>query len=303
MNLEWKRKDDTKSGSSPLAASSAHHPPHPASEDGGPGRGAQEAPGSVGGALLGALQGGPRARAEAPPARGGAPGRLPSVEVEEPLRVHGALARDRDLGRLECVGLARDDKRPPLSPHVAVLPARVRFNRIFCARRGRHHPDGTRKRILGIPHPPHASALSGDAHARPPLCCQVIWSFLYALYTQLYVGGAVVALFVEVNSVTLHLRLMLKLAGAASSTAYRVNKVLNICTFVSFRLAPQLYLTWYIGSNYSWLDNAFLFLASMMVMNVMILVYFYRLICSDFFWRGGHADRNGTRDSKKFLTD
>ncbi|XP_061637695.1 TLC domain-containing protein 1 [Phyllopteryx taeniolatus] len=131
----------------------------------------------------------------------------------------------------------------------------------------------------------------------------VIWCFMYALYTQLYVAGAVVALFVEVNSVTLHLRLLLKLAGAASSTAYRINKVLNICTFVSFRLAPQLYLTWYIGSNYSWLDNAFLFLASMMVMNVMILVYFYRLICSDFFWRGDHADRNGTRDSKKFLTD
>ncbi|XP_061683721.1 TLC domain-containing protein 1 [Syngnathoides biaculeatus] len=132
----------------------------------------------------------------------------------------------------------------------------------------------------------------------------VILCFAYALHTQLYVAATVVALLVEVNSVTLHLRLMLKLVGATSSAAYRVNKVVNVGTFVAFRLGSQFYLTWYIGSNYSWLDNAFLLLASLMVINVMMLVYFYRLVRSDFFrHRGDHAGRNGTRDSKKFITD
>ncbi|XP_049582471.1 TLC domain-containing protein 1 [Syngnathus scovelli] len=134
----------------------------------------------------------------------------------------------------------------------------------------------------------------------------VIWCFLYTLYTHLYVAGAVLTLFVEVNSVTLHLRLLLKLVGATSSPVYRVNKVLNVLTFVVARLATQFYLTWYIGSNYSRLDNSAFFVTTLMIMNVMMLVYLWRLIRSDFLQQGGASGQpvvNGTRASKKFITD
>ncbi|KAK5868837.1 hypothetical protein PBY51_009814 [Eleginops maclovinus] len=134
----------------------------------------------------------------------------------------------------------------------------------------------------------------------------VISCFLYSLYTQLYVAGAVIALFVEVNSVTLHLRLLLKLANAQSSPMYQINKVLNIITYITFRLSTQFYLTWYIVHNYTWLDNGSFFLASMIGMNTMILIYFYRLLRADFFPRNSRAVRhNGTHNnnSKKFLTD
>lgn len=133
---------------------------------------------------------------------------------------------------------------------------------------------------------------------------QVIWCFLYTLYTQLYVAGAVIALFVEVNSVTLHLRLMLKLAGVQSSTMYHINKFANLLTYVSFRLGTQFYLTWYIVHNYSWLDHGGYFLASMIVMNIMILIYFYRLLRADLFsGRKSSARQNGTHNSRKFLSD
>ncbi|KAM8769380.1 TLC domain-containing protein 1 [Acanthopagrus schlegelii] len=134
----------------------------------------------------------------------------------------------------------------------------------------------------------------------------VICCFLYALYTHLYVAGAVIALFVEVNSVTLHLRLMLKLAGAQASTVYYINKFANLFTYVTFRLSTQFYLTWYIVQNYSWLDNGGFFLTSMIMMNIMILIYFYRLLRADFFsWSKSYARQNGTynNNSKKFLTD
>ncbi|XP_026221531.1 TLC domain-containing protein 1 [Anabas testudineus] len=134
----------------------------------------------------------------------------------------------------------------------------------------------------------------------------VIWCFLYALYTQLYVAGAVVALFVEVNSVTLHLRLMLKLAVAQSSPLYHVNKVVNLFTYVTFRLSTQFYLTWYIIYNYSWLNHSPYFLVSIMVMNIMILIYFYRLLRADFFPRSkSYVGQNGmhNNNSKKFLND
>uniref|UniRef100_A0A8D3BYF5 TLC domain containing 1 n=1 Tax=Scophthalmus maximus TaxID=52904 RepID=A0A8D3BYF5_SCOMX len=122
----------------------------------------------------------------------------------------------------------------------------------------------------------------------------------------LYVAGAVIALFVEVNSVTLHLRLMLKLAGAQSSTMYYVNKLANLLTYVAFRLSTQAYLTWYIVNNYSWMDRGGYFLFSMMLMNIMILVYFYRLLRADFFPRSkSSARQNGTHNnnSRKFLSD
>ncbi|XP_049928145.1 TLC domain-containing protein 1 [Epinephelus moara] len=134
----------------------------------------------------------------------------------------------------------------------------------------------------------------------------VISSFLYTLYTELYVAGAVIALFVEVNSVTLHLRLLLKLAMAHSSSLYYINKFANILTYVTFRLSAQFYLTWYIVHNYSWLDHGLFFLICLMVMNIMILIYFYRLIRADFFPRSQKSvGQNGMQNSnsKRFPCD
>uniref|UniRef100_A0A3B1KFN5 TLC domain containing 1 n=1 Tax=Astyanax mexicanus TaxID=7994 RepID=A0A3B1KFN5_ASTMX len=127
----------------------------------------------------------------------------------------------------------------------------------------------------------------------------VISTFMYALITSVYVAGAVIALFVEVNSVFLHLRLLLKLAGVPrDSLLYTVNKLINVATYISFRLGAQFYLSWYIIYNYSWLDHALFFLVCMMLMNIMILVYFYRLLQTDFFTPRSH--QNGVR---KFAND
>lgn len=134
----------------------------------------------------------------------------------------------------------------------------------------------------------------------------VLGCFLYTLCTEMYVAGAVVALFVEVNSVTLHLRLLLKLAGAQSTPLYHINKVGNILTYVVFRLVTQFYLTWYIIHNYSQLDHPEFFLICMMIMNIMIVIYFYRLLRADFFYqRKSYSTQNGTHNnnSRKFLTD
>ncbi|XP_054459919.1 TLC domain-containing protein 1 [Anoplopoma fimbria] len=134
----------------------------------------------------------------------------------------------------------------------------------------------------------------------------VISCFLYSLFTELYVAGAVVALFVEVNSVTLHLRLLLKLAGSQSTSIYHINKLVNIFTYLTFRLGTQFYLTWYIVHNYTWLDHGLYFLVSILMMNIMIMIYFYRLLRADFFyWRKSAAGQNGTHNlnSKKFPCD
>lgn len=122
---------------------------------------------------------------------------------------------------------------------------------------------------------------------------------MYTVLTRHYVAGAVVALFVEVNSVFLHFRLMLKMAVVAKdSLLYTINKLLNITTYIIFRLGAQFYLTWYLLINYSRLDHAGYFLASMILMNIMILIYFYRLLRADLFSK--HSQSNGSR---KFAQD
>lgn len=134
----------------------------------------------------------------------------------------------------------------------------------------------------------------------------VLGCFLYTLCTEIYVAGAVVALFVEVNSVTLHLRILLKMAEAQSTPLYQFNKVANIVTFVVFRLLPQFYLTWYILHYYSKLDHANFFLFCMMLINIMMIIYFYRLLRSDFFpQRKTNITQNGTHNnnSTKSLMD
>ncbi|CAL8362352.1 unnamed protein product [Merluccius merluccius] len=137
----------------------------------------------------------------------------------------------------------------------------------------------------------------------------VVGCFTYAIFTKIYVSGAVIALFVEVNSVTLHTRLMLKLADAQSTPAYQINKLLNLFTYVFFRLSAQAYLSWYIVYNYAWLDHAGFFLTCMVMMNGMILIYFYRLLRADFFPRAKRtaAALNGTHKPaavpERFLND
>ncbi|XP_069082302.1 TLC domain-containing protein 1-like isoform X2 [Pleurodeles waltl] len=132
----------------------------------------------------------------------------------------------------------------------------------------------------------------------------VISCFTYAAFTGLYVAGTTVALFVEVNSIFLHTRLLLKLCNAQDSALYRVNRYLNILTFVSFRLGAHFFITWFLLSNLWILPKATFYFGAMTTINIVILIYFYRLIRADFFPRSrfqGNTMRS--YDENKFLND
>lgn len=125
---------------------------------------------------------------------------------------------------------------------------------------------------------------------------QVLWVFLYVLYAEKYIAGATITLLVEINSTTLHARLLLKLAGAQASRLYHVNKLLNLFTYVAFRLVAQFYITYHVVRDYHWLDLGVYFLFTVILMDVMILIYFYRLLRADFFpRRKRHLEQNGTQ--------
>ncbi|XP_028856891.1 TLC domain-containing protein 2 [Denticeps clupeoides] len=112
----------------------------------------------------------------------------------------------------------------------------------------------------------------------------VITCFGISVLTRHYVGFAVVALLVEINSVFLHSRQVLRMANMSKSTTYRVNSMVNLGTYVIFRINTLAWMTRWLVINR---DNIPLFAytvgsVGMAIMTAMNIVLFYRLLRSDF---------------------
>lgn len=109
-----------------------------------------------------------------------------------------------------------------------------------------------------------------------------------------YVGFAVVALLVEINSVFLHLRQMLRMANIAKGTLYRVNSIINLGTYVVFRINTLAWMTRWLVLNRDMVPLLAYTLGSvgMAIMTLMNIVLFYRLLRSDFL-------KSSTRETKK----
>ncbi|XP_062409002.1 TLC domain-containing protein 2 [Sardina pilchardus] len=123
--------------------------------------------------------------------------------------------------------------------------------------------------------------------------CVVITCFGISVLSCRYVGFAVVALLVEINSVFLHLRQVLRMANLFKTTAYRVNSMLNLATYMVFRIATLAWMTRWLVLNR---DNVPLVSytvgsVGLAIMTAMNIVLFYRLTHSDFL--------KGSRDAKK----
>ncbi|XP_046876886.1 TLC domain-containing protein 2-like [Hypomesus transpacificus] len=127
----------------------------------------------------------------------------------------------------------------------------------------------------------------------------VISCFSLPLLTRLYVGFAVVSLLVEVNSVFLHTRQLLRLArprDAAGSppVAYRVTVLLNLGTFAVFRVCTLGWMTRWFSRQRGGLPGFTLMLGSLglglsTILNTLLL---YRLLRSDLLSNTRKADRD-----------
>ncbi|XP_019943958.1 TLC domain-containing protein 2 [Paralichthys olivaceus] len=122
----------------------------------------------------------------------------------------------------------------------------------------------------------------------------VISCFGLSVVSGHYVGFSVVALLVEINSVLLHLRQMLRMANIAAGTLYRVNSIINLGTYVVFRINTLAWMTRWLVLNRDKVPLLAYTLGSvgMAIMTVMNIVLFYRLLRSDFL-------KNSTRETKK----
>ncbi|XP_047247499.1 TLC domain-containing protein 2 [Girardinichthys multiradiatus] len=122
----------------------------------------------------------------------------------------------------------------------------------------------------------------------------VITCFGLSVVSSRYVGFAVVALLVEINSVFLHLRQILRMASMATGTFYRVNSIINLGTYVIFRINTLAWMTRWLVLNRDKVPLVAYTLGSvgMAIMTVMNIILFCRLLRSDFL-------KSSTREAKK----
>lgn len=122
--------------------------------------------------------------------------------------------------------------------------------------------------------------------------CMIVLCFGIAVVTQRYEGYALVALLVELNSVFLHLRQLLQFSGfTKNDPRYRLNSLLNLGTFVVFRIATLAWMTRWLVVHRDLIPLGLYTVGSvcLAIITLMNIVLFYRLLRSDFIRRKDKA--------------
>lgn len=132
----------------------------------------------------------------------------------------------------------------------------------------------------------------------------VISCFGLAVFSGNYLGYAVVALVIEINSVFLHVRQMMTFQGVSKrALCYRLNSLMTIVTFMGFRVSTLGWMTRWLVLHRDDIPLAAYSLGSIALatLTVMNIVLFLRLLHSDF---GGSrvTTRRCCRESSGRLT-
>ncbi|XP_065335813.1 TLC domain-containing protein 2-like [Cloeon dipterum] len=112
----------------------------------------------------------------------------------------------------------------------------------------------------------------------------VLMCFTLAIVTKHYLGYGLVALLVEVNSVFLHTRQLMLIQGFSKNhLTYRINSMLNIGTFVVFRIATLGWMTRWLAVHKDELTTTAFTIGSvaMSVVMLMNIVLFLRVLVAD----------------------
>ncbi|XP_064612890.1 TLC domain-containing protein 2-like [Liolophura sinensis] len=124
--------------------------------------------------------------------------------------------------------------------------------------------------------------------------CVILCCFGITIVTHLYVGYAVVALIVELNSIFLHLRQLFQILEISRGSAlYRLNSLINLATYICFRIVTLCWMTRWLVINRDGIPLLFYSFGSvgMAIVILMNIVLFYRLIHSDFLRKRDSATK------------
>nr|XP_009500357.1 PREDICTED: LOW QUALITY PROTEIN: calfacilitin [Phalacrocorax carbo] len=141
-----------------------------------------------------------------------------------------------------------------------------------------------------------------------PTHLQAISAFISLIITGRFLVAAMLLLLVEVSNIFLTIRMPLQMSNAEdenvpSPALYEANKYVNLVMYFIFRLAPQAYLTWYFLRYVEVQGQGAFLTANLLLLDAMILMYFSRLLRSDFFPSLRKSSAGRDVDGEKFLID
>ncbi|CAF4281298.1 unnamed protein product [Rotaria sp. Silwood2] len=113
----------------------------------------------------------------------------------------------------------------------------------------------------------------------------IIGCFGISVYYGQYIGYSVLSLFLEINSIFLHLRQLLLLWNISRrSKIFLINIILNLVTFVVFRFGIITYMSIWLIINRSNVPLVLSFIgqSGLLIMAIINISLFYRLLKSDF---------------------
>lgn len=113
----------------------------------------------------------------------------------------------------------------------------------------------------------------------------MIVCFGFAFLVRRFVGFAMVALLVEINSVFLHLRKILQMAGLANTASFRLASLVNLGTYLVFRILILAWMSRWLALNWENVPAVPCAMGTvgMAIMLPINVVLFYRLLRSDLF--------------------
>uniref|UniRef100_A0A8C3C4H3 TLC domain containing 2 n=1 Tax=Cairina moschata TaxID=8855 RepID=A0A8C3C4H3_CAIMO len=127
------------------------------------------------------------------------------------------------------------------------------------------------------------------------------WELLFhhSVVSPPYMGFAFVALLVEINSIFLHLRQILLMADLVHTTCYRLTSIVNLGTYVVFRITTLAWMTRWLLLNRQQVPLAAytVGMVGMAIMMPMNIILFYRLLRSDFF----KSSRDVRQEKEKYF--
>lgn len=118
----------------------------------------------------------------------------------------------------------------------------------------------------------------------------------YLAHNKALVGGICIGLGVELANVTLHIRMIMKMSGRnpINSGFYSIFRWLNLTCYIGIRILLHGKIsvhTWKFMNNPEFPFNTVAVFVSMNILNLMIAVFSFRLIKTDFF--GGWKKSSG----------
>ncbi|CAF1288041.1 unnamed protein product [Rotaria magnacalcarata] len=113
----------------------------------------------------------------------------------------------------------------------------------------------------------------------------IIGCFGISLYLGRYIGYCVISLFIEINSIFLHLRQLFLFSNKSKcDQIYRINNIINLGTFVVFRFGIVTFMEVWLIMNRSNVPLILSFIghSGLLIMTIINGYLFYRLIRSDY---------------------